>query len=121
MYRNRERKEKNNWKMQKKFKKENWWKGKGQVENKSIIFVPATPGSELFKIFKEVEKAERKQNKNLMNFQLIEQTGVSLEKLFQKANPFKEKNCEKNNCPVCDGSGITEKLSASYLTPYYQI
>ena len=42
-----------------------------------------------------------------MNFQLIEKTGVSLEKLFQKANPFNEKNCENNYCPVCDGSGIT--------------
>ena len=63
--------------------------------------------SELFKIFKEVEKDERKQNINLINFKLIEQTGISLEKLFQKANAFKEKNGEKNYCLVWDGSGIS--------------
>ena len=47
IYRNKEWKERNNWNSKKKFKKENWWKGGGQTENKSVIFVPATPGSEL--------------------------------------------------------------------------
>ena len=57
-------------------------------------------------MFREVEKEQRKENKNQMNFQIIEQTGVSLEKQFQKSNPFKEKNCEKSDCIVCDGSGV---------------
>ena len=55
MYRNKEWKEKNNWNAKKKYKKENWWKGRGQNENKSVIFVPATPGSELIKTFKIIE------------------------------------------------------------------
>ena len=41
-----------------------------------------------------------------MNFHIIEQTGVSLERLFQKSNPFKQKDCEKDDCVVCDGEGV---------------
>ena len=99
-------KQENNWALKKKSKNENWWKGKQEFENKSVIFVPATPGSELFKIFKEVEKENRKENKNLMNFQIIEQTGVSLERLLQKSNPFKEKNCGKLDCIVSHENGV---------------
>ena len=106
MYRSKECKERNNWKGKKLFKKQNWWKGKDQVKNKSVIFVPATPGGELARMFREVEKEQRKENKNQMNFQIIEQTGVSLEKQFQKSNPFKEKSCEKSDCIVCDGTGV---------------
>ena len=42
----------------------------------------------------------------MMNFQIIEQTGVSLEKLLQKSNPFKEKDCGKLDCFVCTGDGV---------------
>ena len=41
-----------------------------------------------------------------MYFQMKEQTGVSLEKLFQKSNPFQEKSCLSLDCVVCDGKGI---------------
>ena len=90
VYRNKEWKEKNNWSRKKILKKENWWKGKNEIKNKSVIFVPATPGSELIKMFKEVEKEQRKENKNTMNFEIIEQTGLSLERIFQNSNPFKQ-------------------------------
>ena len=106
IYRNKDRKENNDWKSKKIFKRENWWKGGGQIANKSVIFVPATPGSELINWLKEVEKDHRKQKQNSMNFQFIEQTGVSLEKLFQKSNPFKEQTCKKFDCIVCDGKGV---------------
>ena len=86
--------------------KENWWKGKGNFKNKSVIFVPATPGGELARIFRQVEKEQRIENKNLMNIQIIEQTGLSLEKMLQKSNPFKELNCEKSDCAVCDNTGV---------------
>ena len=72
IYRNKEWKEKNNWSRKKILKKENWWKGKNEIKNKSVIFVPATPGSELIKMFKEVEKEQRRENKNTMNFEIIE-------------------------------------------------
>ena len=106
IYRDRKWKEDNNWTGKKKSKNENWWKGKQEFENKSVIFVPATPGAELFKMFKEVEKENRKEKKNLMNFQIVEQTGVSLERLFQKSNPFKEKNCGKLDCVVSHEDGV---------------
>jgi hypothetical protein len=57
-------------------------------------------------MFREVEKDQRKENKNLMNFKIIEQTGVSLERQFQKSNPFKKQSCEKSDCIVCDGTGV---------------
>ena len=71
-----------------------------------MIFVPATPGGELAKMFRKVEKEQRKQNQNSMNFQIIEQTGLSLERLLQKSNPFKEKDCGKFDCMICDGAGV---------------
>jgi hypothetical protein len=106
MYRSKELKERNNWKGKKLFKKQNWWKGKDRVKNKSVIFVPATPGGELARMFREVEKEQRKENKNQMNFQIIEQTGLSLEKQFQRSNPFKEQSCKKSDCIVCDETGV---------------
>ena len=41
-----------------------------------------------------------------MNFQVIEQNGVSLERLFQKSNPFTEKDCGKSDCTVSHKSGV---------------
>ena len=106
VYRNKEWKEKNDWNKKKVFKKENWWKGKNSIKNKSVIFVPATPGSELAKLFKEVEMEQRKENKNAMNFQIIEQSGLSLERMLQKSNPFRKMDCETTSCVVCDGTGV---------------
>ena len=57
-------------------------------------------------MFREVEKDQRKENKNQMNFQIIEKTGLSLEKQFQRSNPFKEQSCEKSDCIVCDGTEV---------------
>ena len=99
-------KETNSWSVQKKYRKENWWKGKGDFKNKSVIFVPATPRSELYKMFQEIKKEQRKENKNLMNFQLIEQTGLSLETLFKKSNPFREEDCGKSDCRVSHTNGV---------------
>ena len=52
IYRSKDWKEQNNWNTKKIFKKENWWKGNKETQNKSVIFVPATPGGELGR-FKE--------------------------------------------------------------------
>ena len=76
IYRCKTWKEQNNWNSKKNFKKNNWWKGKNEIPNKSVIFVPATPGVELVKMFKEVEKDNRRENKGIMNFQFIEQTRI---------------------------------------------
>ena len=80
--------------------------GKQHIEDKSIICVPATPGGELARMFREVEKEQRRDYQNKMNLEIIEQTGLSLEKLFQKSNPFKQKDCEKSDCVVCHGNGV---------------
>ena len=43
--RSREWKEMNNWKLKKINEKENWWKGKAVIENKSIINYNSVNGS----------------------------------------------------------------------------
>ena len=49
---------------------------------------------------------QRKENKNAMNFQIIEQSGLSLERMLQKSNPFRKMDCETPRCVVCDGTGV---------------
>jgi hypothetical protein len=49
---------------------------------------------------------QRKENKNAMNFQIIEQSGLSLERMLQKSNPFRKMDCETTSCVVCDGTGV---------------
>ena len=106
IYRSKDWKEQNNWNTKKIFKKENWWKGNKETQNKSVIFVPATPGGELVNLFKEIQKENHRENKGEIDFQIIEQTGLSLQKLLQRSNPFSEKSCEKSECVSCDGTGV---------------
>ena len=49
-----------------------------------------------------------------MTFQILEQTGLSLERMFQKSNPFKKKDCEATNCAVCDGTSIKCRIEGVY-------
>ena len=49
---------------------------------------------------------QRIENKNSMNIQIVEQTGLSLKSMFQRPNPFKDQNCGKSDCLTCDGTGV---------------
>ena len=64
-----------------------------------MIFIPATPKSELQRRYTEEITASGPKIK------VIEQTGISLKRLLQRSNPFKCKICGKADCMVCLNGG----------------
>jgi len=75
---------------EKKRKKENWFRKNGED---TVIFVPATPHSELKKEFdKAIDKSELK-------IKVIERAGQNLKDRLQKSHPFAKKPC--NNVAQC--------------------
>ena len=102
----------NGWKtreraIEKQKKKNSWYKKGG---NDSVIFVPATPRSELQKRYAKEIKAKG------LNIKVFEQAGVSLKRLLQRSNPFKRKVCEKDDCMVCrtEGKGSCDAHGVTY-------
>ena len=88
-------------------KKKNWYK-KGGYE--SVIFIPATPNSELMKIMKKkVEDSDLK-------IKVIEKSGRSLKELLRTSDPKKERKCNRNDCPVCTtgGKGNCKTMNVNY-------
>ena len=45
----------------------------------------------------------RKEYKNSLNINIIEKTGISLQKKLQTNNPFAKKHCGEKQCLSCDG------------------
>ena len=76
----------------------------------SVIFVPATPGSERQRRYAKEIKAKG------FKIKVVEQTGVSLKRLLQRSNPFKRKFCEKDDCMVCctEGKGPCDAHGVTY-------
>ena len=91
---NKEEREEN-----RKRKKRDWFKGK-DGKKESVLFVPATPGSELRRRFQRViEKTEVK-------IAVVEVPGNSLKGPLQRSDPFKSETCMKETkCMVCSGKG----------------
>ena len=88
-------------------KKSNWYKRGG---NEAVIFVPATPNSQLQKEYKKEIKRQGFQIK------VVEKTGVAIKRLLQKSDPFKPRQCEREDCPVCTtgGKGPCNRESVTY-------
>ena len=82
---NRRRKEKE--------KKGREWYTKGGTE--SVLFVPATPNSQLQKLF------QREVNQSDINIKVIEQSGTKLINILKRNNPFKPDKCNEDDCLVC--------------------
>ena len=93
-------------------KKSDWFK-KGKAGNESVIFVPATPGSELKKRYMSVIA------KAGVRIGVTEVPGTNLKRRLQKSDPFREERCGKDDCLVCaegDGgrcrvNGVTYKIT----------
>ena len=62
------------------FKKENCSKGNKETQNKLVIFVPATPEGEQLNLLKGVQRENHRENKVEIDFQIIEQAWLSLQK-----------------------------------------
>ena len=70
-----------------------WYKKGG---NLSVIFVPATPRSELKKRYEEVVKQSD------IGIRIVERSGRTLKSLVQKSDPFDDGICsDKERCMVC--------------------
>ena len=73
-----------------------WYKRSG---DEAVIFVPATPGSQLQKKYQgEIRNQGYK-------IKVVEKTGTTLKKVRQKSNPFKQQRCGRENCLVCKQAG----------------
>ena len=64
-----------------------WFKGGGQG-NETVIFVPATPDSELKRRYQKVITAAK------VKVAVAEVPGASLKRRLQKSDPFRESNAE---------------------------
>lgn len=75
-----------------------------------MIFMPATPGSQLKHCYmKEIKETRFK-------IRVVEQSGTTLKSMLQKSDPFKPKRCTKVDCLVCrtDGKGNCHSTGVTY-------
>ena len=78
-------------------KKRSWYKEGGF---NSVIFVTMTPNGELKKQY------ENEIRKSGLRIRVVERTGRTLKSQLQTSNPFRKKNCGRNDCFVCTTSNI---------------
>ena len=74
-------------------KKTNWFKRGGDL---SVVFVPATPGSELKRRYEKCIKESG------VGIKVVEKSGRTIKSLVQRTDPFQKKQCEDSrNCMIC--------------------
>ena len=88
-------------------KKCSWYKRGG---NEAVIFVPATPNSQLQKKYQTEIKQQG------FKIKVVENAAIAIKRLLQKYDPFKPRQCERDECPVCrtDGKGPCNRESVTY-------
>ena len=88
-------------------KRKNWYKRGGY---ESVIFVPSTKESTLLK------QLQANIDKSQLKIKLIEKSGTSLGDILRTADPRKEKNCNRGDCPICTkgGKGNCRTLNINY-------
>ena len=89
-------------------RRRNWFR-RGGFE--SVMFVPATPQSELRKrIMEEVGRSEVK-------IKVVERPGKKFKQMLQKNDPFKQKECGDESCFVCNTTkeGSCRKPGVTYM------
>ena len=87
-------------KREKRQKKENWYKKDG---SKTLIFIPATPKSELKKRYEKVIDESK------IKIKVIEKRGKTLQNLLQKSKPTTRRRCgEDEGCMICENDGKSD-------------
>ena len=79
-------------------------------DDESVIFVPATPHSELQKMYRsEIINSGLK-------IRTVERAGKSMKSILQRSDPFTPKDCGKPDCLVCQtgGEGPCRAPSVTY-------
>ena len=74
-------------------KKHSWYSKDGKY--RSVMFVPATPDTELRNRIQNVA------NKYKIPIKMIEKVSDSVRKNLQKSNPFSLKKCARHDCMMC--------------------
>ena len=83
--------------IQKRRKKSNWYRKGGY---RSVVFVPATPKSELKRRYQKII------GKSKVPIKVVERTGTTIKQKLQKSDPLSSKQCtDKDNCMVCSTGG----------------
>ena len=102
--------------------KSTWYKRNSN--NKSIIFVPATPKSKLQKEYKKII------NKHKLGIKVVEKSGTQIKHIIQKSDPFKnnkypDKECftcmtnNNNKQTNCRKEGVTYKITCNKCPAVY--
>ena len=79
-----------------------WFKGK-MGQNETVIFVPATPGSELKQKYQHVIRNSG------INIAVTEVPGQSLKRRMQRSDPFRPDVCNKvDSCMICGRREVEE-------------
>ena len=84
-----------------------WW-NKGETKYKAVLFVPATPGSELAKRIRARE-AQINSDPN-ERLKIVEKGGVKIRQILAKNDPFPQKPCDEVSCPLCQKSKFLTKI-----------
>ena len=89
-------------------KKNDWYKRGG---NEAVIFVPATPNSQLLQ--RKYQKEIKRQG---FKIKVVEKVGIAIKRLLQRSDPCKPRQCEREDCLVCrtDGKGPCDRQSVTY-------
>ena len=85
----------------------NWYKRGGY---ESVMFIQATPGSELQRKFQaEVDRSG-------LRIRVVEKAGRSIKSMLQRSDPFKAAVCDREACLVCQtgGRGSCSKEGVNY-------
>ena len=65
-----------------------------------MLFVPATPGSKLRKMYqKEIKKSG-------IRIRIVERSGETVKSMLQRSNPFRATNCGREDCFICTTTGV---------------
>ena len=90
----------------------NWWKKNPGKFGKPVMMmkVPYTHGSKLLKKYKRVAESHS------MEIKFVELSGYSLQNMLEKANPFGDGKCGRDDCFPCrSGKGkCCQKRGAAY-------
>ena len=83
-------------------KRNNWFKQSNE-NFKSVMFVDATPKSELLRLLKDAEKKHKIGEDRRIKF--VEKIGVKTVDYLKIDDPFRS-NCFKDDCLACRDGGI---------------
>ena len=78
-----------------------WFRGK-QNEFRSVLFIPATPGSELVKRIRKIE-IENNQGRQ-SRIRVVERSGMTIKDTISTRYPWAYDRCNKSDCFLCTTS-----------------